>query len=331
MPRTKKTAAVEPAPEAPAPAAPATAPRRFLRIKNVGTSNDGKAYAYHLEGTLTRDLNILPATEDKAALASGSIGIGTDANGNDADAKAMYHRALHEDAPADEQPTPFVNLVFRSKLAEKAASELKKKSLIAVSGPMHLQTGKDGVERVEVSVDNYVVLRNGDRNKRVSVSPMTYTKKDGETVTSTEVTLLTGKVLNSISTGQSKATGNLYLRAGIGLAVPVKKVYDLASTGKVGEYADDAPSILNLVFFDRQAETMQKLLKPGMTIAVTGEVTEDVYNGNTSYVMRPRSVSIVNFGDTAQNHAAAAPAAPAEEPAAGFADLGDEGDEELPF
>ena len=110
----------------------------------------------------------------------------------------------------------------------------------------------------------------------------------------------------------------------------MKKVYDLASTGKVGEYADDAPSILNLVFFDRQAETMQKLLKPGMTIAVTGEVTEDVYNGNTSYVMRPRSVSIVNFGDTAQNQAAAAPAAPAEEPA-GFADLGDEGDEELPF
>lgn len=331
MARTKKTAAT--AETTATTPETASAPRRFFRIKNVGTSDGSKAYAYHLEGTLTRDLNILPATGDKQTLANGSIGIGTDVNGAPVDAKGLYYRAIHADKP-DEEPTPFVNLVFRGKLAEKAASELKKGELIAVSGPLQLHTGKDGVERTEVLVDNYVVLRHGNRNKRVSVSPMSYTKKDGETVTTTEVTLLTGKVLNSINTGESKTTGKPWLRCGIGLAVPAKKVFDLASTGKVGDYPDDAGTIMNLVFFDRQADTMQKLLKPGMVIAVTGQVTEDVYNGNTSYVMRPRSVSVVSYGDDQQGQTTSAPAADetsAEEPAAGFADLGDEGDEELPF
>lgn len=329
MPRTKKIAAVaEPTPAA----APAEKPRVFIRSKNVGMSGE-KPYAFHLEGTLTRDINVMPATEGKKAFAYGSIGIGTDANGVSIDAMSVYARAAKEEAPAVETPSPFVNLVFFEKLAEKVGSDeaVKKGALIAVCGEMKKNTGKDGVERVEVVVDNYVVLRQADgkRNKRISVAPMTYTNNGGEVVSKPIVTLLTGKVFKNITQGQAASTGNAYLRAGLGLAVPIKKVYDLASTGKVGKYADDASTVLNLAFFGNQATPMGKLLREGMIIAVTGEVTEEIYNGNTSYTMRPQSVSVVNYGSNAAGAPASA-AAPVEA-SPDFADLGEEGEMDLPF
>lgn len=318
------------------------APRVFMRTKNVGMSGD-KPFAFHLEGTLTRDISLTPATEDKKAFAFGSIGIGTDAKGTPIDAMSLLARAKHETVEEVETPTPFVNLVFFDKLAEKIGSDpcAKKGVLIAVSGQMRKNTGKDNIERLEVVVDNYTVLRNADakRNKRVAVAPMTYENKDNEIVTKPIVTLLTGRVFKNIVQGQSATSGTPYLRAGIGLAVPVKKVYDVASTGKAGEYAEGDPSILNLVFFDKDAERMGKLLREGMIIAVTGEVTENVYNGNASYSMRPRSVSVVNYGPN-ENGQSAAPGTPANEPAAAaavpaaddFAGLADEDEGmDLPF
>lgn len=336
MPRTKKAAAVAVEEPAATPAATAEKPRTFIRARNVGMSGE-KPYAFHLEGTLTRDLNVLTATEDKKAAAYGSIGIGTDANGVDIDADAVYARATKEEAPATEKPTPFVNLVFYDRLAEKVASDeaVKKGALLAVSGVLRKNTGKDGVSRVEVLVDNYAVLRrdDGKRNKRISVAPMTYTNSNKEVVSKTMVTLLTGKVLKNITQGQSGTSGIPYLRAGLLLAVPVKKVYDLASTGKVGEYAENAPAILNLVFFDKLATRMGKLLREGMIIAVTGEVSEEIYNGNTSYTMRPQTVSVVNYGSgSAGSATGTAPEAAPIDPGTGFADLGDEDDGmELPF
>lgn len=337
----KKTAAA-------ATETPATTenPRVFIRTRNVGMSGEN-AYAFHLEGTLTRDLNILPATADKKAMASGSIIIGTDSHGVSYDAGALYARAMREEAPEVKEPSPFVNIIFFGRLAEKVASdeEIKAKAQIAVCGVMKKRTGKDGIERVEVVVDNYTVLHNADakRNKRISVAPMSYTNSKGEVVCRPMVTLLTGRVLKNIASGQSASSGKNYLRAGLGLAVPVKKVYDLASTGKVGEYKDTDPSILNLVFFDQMAVRMGKLLHEGMQIAVSGFVSEEIYNGNTSYLMRPQSVSVISYGssDGSNNGSSAAhSAATVDEDAgeapvassddfAGFED--EENEEELPF
>ena len=327
MARTKKT---ETAPEATenTQATPEKKHRYFASM--VGMSGDNP-YAFHLEGALTRKPNMLPAQEDKASMAIVSMGITMDRN-------ALLAKAKHEDAPevAEDQKVPFVTLAFYGKLADKICSEeMKDKGqLICVSGRLTTFKQKDGTDGVEVVVDNYMLMGNDcHRTKRISVAPDTFTNKDGVLQTNQMVSLLTGNVINSPELKTSQK-GNPYLRVALGMAVPAKKVYDLATTGKVGEYEEDADNVLILFFFGKDAEVKSRLIHKGAILAVTGQIQENPYNGQVSYKMMPWQTSIVKFGEQPDN----TPAAPADASTFtasadddGFAGLSDEDDDELPF
>ncbi len=99
--------------------------------------------------------------------------------------------------------------------------------------------------------------------------------------------------------------------------------------------------IINIVVFDKRAETLANLAKPGAMVAVTGPVREEEYNGNVSYRMSARGVGMMKFAPLAageDNPAGPAPAGsaaavadgPAPIPSSEFMPMEDE-EGELPF
>lgn len=316
--------------------------RRFLNT-NIGMSNQNP-FAFHLEGNLTKDPAMLPAKEDKPPMAV--CGLGINEGGFALLARAKGEPKLEGDAAGSN----FLQLCFTGKIAEKIVAEGKKGAKIAVTGVLGTYEGNNGMKSVEVFVDNYVLLprEGGKRTKRISYAPQTYQGKDG-LVTQSVVTLLTGKVSRIDDLATSKS-GNDFLRASMQLAVPTQKVWDCVSSGKPGQYDDDATKYINMVFFNDSAVRMAKLLKKDMVIAVTGRINQDIYNGNTTYSLRPSTVSVVDWGPNAgsSSPAASAPAvapAPAQTPARAesptpypaapaYGDYGtddDDDDGELPF
>lgn len=273
-------------------------------IENIGLSN-GRPYAFHLEGNITNNPNFFEGTDDKPSKLVTSIGIKSGCF-------ELLAKAKGEAVPAD-RGVNFVTLVVNGKLAEKLRDEAAKGVKIAVTGEIALYTGKDSKQSVEVRVDNFVLLPRdgGTRNKRISAAPCTFKGKNG-TVTKNLVTLLTANIIrvDGVKTARS---GTEYLRVSGGLVVPAKKVYDLATSGKVGKYDEDATEFITLVYFGDSAKRMANLLKKGMTVALTGEISEDAYEGKTSYTMVPRNVSIVKW-DTP--YTATAPSAPPVAPSA---------------
>lgn len=322
------------------------APKHKYLTCGVGMAGT-KPYAFHLEGYATRKMSALPEKEGMPLAASTSMAI----NMRDMVVLARAKgEALPDPDPEKDESDVFVGLKAVGKLGEMMANEVDRGTRLSVTGEITTYTDKNGATRIQVNVDNYVVQprTGGKRNKRISSAPNTFfSKKDDTTVTRNMVTLLTGRVLNmgELSTSASKQD---YLRCGLGLDFPVEKAYDLMTTGKIGQYAEDAPSILNLTFFGKDAETKSKFLLNGQTIAVTGEIVQTMYNNKVQYSMTPRYLTVVDFAnngsqggapvahtaieDESTHSAAAAPkaAAPAPAPTDGFADLGNE-DDELPF
>lgn len=312
----------------------AAAPRRRFLAAQVGLSGD-KPYAFHLEGNLTSEtFATLPNVEDKPAMLVTSIGIGMDG-------EALMARAKGETAPEKDEPVPFVNLTFRGRLADKFLEEKPAKGLrIIVCGQLSEYTGKNGNKRITVSVDNFVLIQKEGENKRngrFSVAPNTYVdKKTNAVVSNSMVCLLTGRVIGEPDLRQSSTSGNPFLRVGLGLSMPAKKVFDMSASNKAAEsYPEDASTIMNMVFFGEDAERKAKILRKGEVIAVTGSVGEDVYNGVTRYSMIPRSLSVMHWVD-AENGATADPgaaddAAPVGNEGPDFAAIGDEEDGDLIF
>lgn len=282
--------------------------RRYLN-SNVGMSNQ-HPFAFHLEGNLTKDPAMLPEKEDKPSMAV--CGLGINEGGFALLARAKGEPKLEGEAAG----TNFLQLCFTGKIAEKIVAEAHKGDKIAVTGVMSTYKGNNGTESVEVFVENYILLprSGGKRTKRLSYAPQTYQGREG-LVTQSVVTLLTGKVsrIDDIATSKS---GNDYLRASMQLTMPVEKVWDCVNSGKPKEYADDASRYINMVFFSDSAVRMAKLLRKDMVIAVTGRINQDIYNGNTSYTLRPSTVSVIDWGDkdnATESGKEEEPAAPAQE------------------
>lgn len=297
---------------------------RYLAAQ-VGMSGD-KPYAFHLEGNLTAEPHLLEAQGDKAEMAYTSMGISMGC-------MKLMAKATGKDAPEDEGDT-FVSLNFYGNLAKKfMESNPGKGNAIAVCGKLVPYTDKQGKNRVRVMVDNFVLTFNGKRNKRFAVATNTFNGKNG-VQNIPMVCLLTGNIIR-VDELATSANGRDYLRGAIGLAIPAKKVFDKASTGKVGEYPEDALSIMNFVFFDEQAQRLAKVLRKGETVCVSGRVSEDTYEGNTSYTINPRTLKIMAFpeGEAAPKAAGAAEApAPAVDTAPADTSFSeDEDDGELPF
>lgn len=315
----------------------------------VGMSGD-KPYAFHLEGALTRRPNLLPAKKDADGndlppMAIVSMGVGQDC-------EVLYARAKHETAPQKEEPSPFVSLFFRDKLATKIMSEeMKEKGqLICVCGQMHTRMDtKTNRTIVEVYVSNYALMKQGaSRNKRATVANNTFTAKDGVVRSMRMNTLMTGKITTEPELNTS-AKGIEYLKTSMALSIPVRKAMDLCKTGKLDAngYQEDETPFVTLTFFGDDAVRKSKFMHKGMTVAVTGNLSENEYNGRIYYNLIPRCMSVLDFGQRPNDNNGSASASnttastPAAQPAAvtaysgsesdGFAEIGDEEDFDLPF
>lgn len=311
--------------------------KRFL-VADVGTKG-ATPFAFHVEGGLVRIPNMLPAKEDKEPMLVTSLAIGMGC-------WAMLARAKGEDKPEDEG-APFIGITLHGKLAEKFSKDATVKGMkFAVSGELKTYMGKnkDGVEekRVEIDVINYVIASGPDakRTMRIAAAPRTYTAKNGTVQSDSNALLLTGKICNIQPLTASAKSGKPFLRAGFSMVVPAKKVFDLVNTNKAGEYAEDEKKIMNIVFFGPSAETKAKFLKNGMTVAITGRVGEDTYEGKTNYTAYPTTLTVVSWPeeeakvDDGEEHPADKQAAVTQAAAAtneAFAELTDEDDDELPF
>lgn len=310
---------------------------RPFTAANVGMSAKGP-FAFHLEGFVTRDPNLMPPVEGKKQMVTTSIGI----SGN---AWAVLARAEGTYSKETEYPeNEFVDLVVFGKTAEEFSKAVTKGSKVAVSG--HIQRRdytKDGETRESVSVvvDGFVVLatkkQTGELRANMVPATAITTAEDGKETTTPTACLVNGTVvgLKTLGTGKS---GKSYLQFGLRTQVPAEKIYDLA----VGQWSkdksyDDKKTIVNMTVFGATADRMAKLLKPGMEMAVTGRIEKQEYNGNISYQMMPFTLSVMKFVEAAEaandeastSAPAKAPKTPKAAPATPPAD--DDDDDELPF
>lgn len=296
------------------------APKTRYLATDVGMTDKGMTYAFHLEGNLTRDPELRPAVEDKGSMLLASIGINMGAF-------ALMAKAKGEAVPEDEGKT-FITLVLYDELANKFVNEAKKGEKVAICGELKEFTNTKGEKNVEVVVDNYVMLprNDGKLNTRLTTANRAYTTKDGRNGVSNMATLLTGKIVGLNPLGTDK-NGHSLLRCGLKTVnIPTEAIADKVLRGTKAEYDKDAKTIINVVFFGQDAERKAKFLSNGMKIAVTGRVAENSYEDKTSVVVYPQDVSIVEWSHD-ESSASTATATSAE----GFTEVGDVDDGDLPF
>ena len=318
MARTKKTVEETTATEGNA------TPRAVYRAADVGKSGS-KTYAFHVEGNLTRDPELRPAS-DKGSMLLISIGIGMGAH-------ALMAKAKGEAVEEDPEDKPFVSLVLYDKLADSLSVDGKKGEKIAVCGEMKEYPNKNGEKNVEIVVDNYTLLprEDGTMNTRLTTVTRSFKTKAGEEKSNATVTLLTGKVVG-LHPLETDHNGNPLLRCGLKtVKIPAEKIADVALRGKAQEsYEDDAKNIVNLAFFGVDAERKSKLIRDGMKISVTGRVGESDNEGKTYVSVYPQVISVIEWPANEAGTASAPAAAPSTANGDSFTEIGGEVDD-LPF
>ena len=312
--------------------APTTEKKRFTTAR-VGQTSSGP-YAFIVEGNLTH-----PGTLNKKgekAYTNNSIGIGMSAYRLLAMADGTY------DKDATYPDTPFVDLVAFDAVAERLAA-LPKGARIAVAGKIakHSFTGKDNAQResVQITVSDFATLackavEKGVGAKATVPATEVYTK-DGEEHKNAIACLVSGNIYSVGELGASSTTGNSYLQFSMFAQEPAQKVLDKA-TGediKDKEY-DEKMCLINVSCFGKQAEAMAKLLKKGMSICISGRITENIYEGKSRIQMTCAGLCVIKHP---AEEAAAVPTDPAAAEASaatgeGFSAIPkDEDEDELPF
>ena len=323
-----------------------TTKRPFLSTF-VGRTVENEPYAFHLEGfAASNDPKFFPADGEKQARFNFSIGIHGPADELLARANGDY------DKGNTYTMSEFVDLTLFGKDAEAVSKVYVKGMKIAVAGKLSLRTydKTDGTQGSSVccSVNKYVLMESKNKPIKATVTDafgaVSYVYKDqsGADRVIPMAELLSGIVVGTPRLGESN--GKKYFGFGLKTAVPAAKVCDVANKvdAKDKEY-DANKRILNIVVFDRKAETLSNIVRPGAMLVVSGPVREEEYNGDKNYRMRAREVGIMKFAPLAagkENPAGPAPAgsaaaaaeaaANAPLPSSEFAPLEDE-EGELPF
>lgn len=315
------------------------AKKRFLPAE-VGLDAKGKPHAFHVEGYVGNPPYYAPADGDeKKAYLGFSIGIGQEADRLYALAMGMY------DANKEYDGGTFVKVKAFGKIAEEFSQTCVKGLRVAVSGAVDKEkyTKKDGTEaeNIVILAANIVVMGSKSveaiLNDNISVATRVYTGKDGVERAQSMAEGLCGTVKQNW--GLKESNGKTYLALSVRANMSAEKVFDLV-TGKYSkdkEYKDNVRQ-MNVTLFGKQATALASILRPGAEVVMTGPVKDREYNGETTYQMLPRIISIMKFAPKEDNSdtAAAAPAGSAaaamEVPAenAGFAAYEDD-DGELPF
>lgn len=316
-----------------------TEKKRYLAAE-VGTDAKGHPHAFHLEGYISKPAYFKEKTEDKMAYLGTSMGIGVNPERLMALADGSYDKT--KDYGSDDGS--FVTLNVFGKDAEEFSKVCNTGIRVAVTGTLEWNEykTKSGEDARELRVlCNKVVVMGGkgvesELSSSIATATNVYTGSDGVQRSSCYAELMTGEVIGCRNLAESNS-GKKYLSFGIKTKMPAKKVYDLAngSYNKDNEY-DDKKRIVNAVLFDRSAEVMANVLHDGALVVATGPVSEREYNGDVSYQMRPRVISVMKFAprpdDEAENVAPANSVAAAGTPdSSGFVPVDDDDDDELPF
>jgi len=318
-----------------------TAKKRFLPAE-VGLDAKGKPHAFHVEGYVGNPPYFTPADGDeKKAYLGFSLGIGQEADRLYALATGTYN------ADTEYGGGTFIKVKAFGKIAEEFSQTCDKGLRVAVSGTVEKETfknkktGEDG-ENVVILAANIVIMGSKSveaiLNDSISVATRVFTGKDGVERSQPMAEGLCGTVKQSW--GLKESNGKTYLSLSVRANMPAEKVFDLV-TGKYSkdkEYKDNMRQ-MNVTLFGKQATALAGILRTGAEVVMTGPVNDREYNGEISYQMLPRIISIMKFASKDSADAAAATSAPAgsaaaamEAPAenAGFAAYEDD-DGELPF
>lgn len=316
-----------------------TEKKRYLAAE-VGMDVNGKPHAFHVEGYISRPAYVTRGTEDKKSYLGTAIGTTTETEALMALADGSYEKGKEYGGGE------FLSLNMFGSLAESFSKVCEVGLKVAVSGTFewHDYTSKDGAPRKELRllVDNLVVMgsrtKEGEISNRVGHATRMFADKDGVVHNQPYTELMTGEVIGAKGL-KSSASGHEYLSFGVKTKIPAKKIYDLATgTYKDGNEYDTKKCIVNAVLFDRTAKALANLIRNGAQVVCSGAVTAREYNGETSYQMVPRVISIMKFAPKVEDeNAANTGAAPTGSVAsAGYSGTSDfvpmdDEDDELPF
>lgn len=311
----------------------------------VGRTVENDPYAFHLEGfAASNDPKFFPADGEKQARFSFSIGIRGAADELLARANGTYNKENTYSM------SEFVDISLFGKDAEEVSKVYVKGMKIAVAGKLSLRTydkadGSQG-SAVSCAVNKHILMESKGKPIVAKVTnafgtvSYVYKDKTGSDRIINMAELLSGTVIGTPKFGESN--GHKYYSFGLKTAVPAAKVFDAVNGNDTKNKEYDANKrIINVVVFDKKAETLANLAKPGAMVAVTGPVKEEEYNGSVSYRMSAREVGMMKFaplpagednpaGPAPAGSAAAAADGPAPIPSGEFMPMEDE-EGELPF
>lgn len=277
--------------------APTTQARRFT-TGYVGKSGD-QGYAYQVEGNLVRP-GELRQTKKNTPYTANSMGIG----GNIWRLLAMAEGTHTKDATYPEDTSAsFLNIIAYDAVAE-ALADLPKGARILVSGPISKRTIKDAEKGdrtlVQVVVESFAVVGNKTHAEVIpgtaGAATNVYTGNDGEEHKQNIATLVSGKVFDAKEPGVT-GNGRPYFNFSVFAQEPAQKVLDRAN-GKAtdGEY-DEKMKLINVSVFGKQAESLAKLVKKGMTVSISGSIDEEVFEGKTYIRMNLGALNVLKFPD----------------------------------
>lgn len=319
--------------------------RRFLAAE-VGLNEKGQPFAFHVEGYISKPAYFLAANpeEEKRAYLSTSIGI----NMSPERLMALADGTYNKDADYGEA-NGFLDLRLTGKMAEDFSESCVVGSRVAVAGRLDWSsfTKKDSTEgkSLTVIVSSIVVMGGKSVEAKltntIGVATKVYTGSDSVSRSMPMATLVTGTVLNNwgLKTGGDNKT---FLPLSVKALLPSEEIYDRV-TGKYDKEKEYGPShILNVTLFGKAATALVGILRRDAQVVMTGVVDSREYNGETTYQMRPRVLSVMKFAPNdnsgeagadsqAPSGSAAAEMAPPPGDASGFEPFDDEDDGELPF
>lgn len=275
-------------------------------------------YAFHLEGFVATTPYFKEGTQDSNAYLGVSMGV----RGS---AEAIFDRATGNWSRDKSYPEKdgFVRLKFFGSAAEEMSKIMTIGRHLVVAGKLEKEEpyeDKDGNTREPIAVltDGLADLGSRKNNipatigKNVVGATQTYTTKDGIIHNVTTACLVQGTII-SVAPLASSARGTAYLRFGVRTRLPAEKVFDLANGVNVaGKEYDKSKRIINVVVFNDMATRLSKIITQNTQVVITGEIAENEYNGNISYQMISRDLTIMQYApkeaSAAENTAAPATA-----------------------
>lgn len=316
---------------------------RFTAFRLYRTNNGLYAIA---EGNVTREPNLIH-TEGKKAFVGTDIGCGSL---NIAD----YCRKGGMNIPEDVDLGCFMSLRIFAEKAEAFSKNVQKGNHVIVAGPIAYEEQKnDGkvYKKVTLTVDEFIARPSRD-DMYVSGNTARFTNVYETRSGDHAVKPMAANILGEITRKSELYEGGRVpvIRLSMKTAANPVLVHDLAAGtwSKDKTYADEG-GYFTIIAFRKLAERMEKIVRPGCRIAVTGSVqkTENEESGKIYYEMIADDFIIVGWpprdedaaepkedsGKTpnrtkAEKKEAADPVPPPDEEEFG---LDEEDEEELPF